>query len=69
MLESALYQLTKQVCGIRGNPKRENVYKAVDIESAEELVNLRTEHRNIYEADINNRVIQERFRSQQLLTL
>ena len=40
-LEEALCQLTKQVYWIRGNPKHEKLYEAIDIPWSEELVSTR----------------------------
>ena len=62
-LESALYQLTKQIYGERGNPKRIKLFKSVDILNAEQLVNLRTNRGYSIENFENKEAILECFRS------
>ena len=62
-LESALFQLTKQICGERENPKRIKLFKSVDILNAEQLVNLRTNRGYSIESFENKEAILECFRS------
>ena len=64
-LETAIYQLTKQIYGIRGNPKREKLYEAVDIPWAEELV--RTRNMKQAKNKYNSEVIKEWYRTSTII--
>ena len=62
-LESALSQLTKQIYGVRENPKRMKLFKSVDILNAEQLVNLRTNRGYSIEKFKNKEAILKCYRS------
>ena len=60
-LETAIYQLIKQIYRIRGNPKREKLYETVDIPWAKELA--RTRNMKQAKNKDNSEVIKEWYRT------